>query len=206
MQLDQPGYRPKPQSYYLSSHFLRRAVALLTFLGAWQVLVATRILNPLFVASPSAIGGAFADLWSTGTYQQDVLASLGRVAVGFACGSVAAIICAYVLATTPLLEDILDWPLHAARHVSPLALVPLTVLWLGTGEPQKYALIGITVFFPVLINTYGAVRATPVQILRGAQTLGCRGRWSTFRYVVIPMSAPAIFTSPFASALRWHFW
>lgn len=174
---------------------LRRLVALGCLFGIWQVLVMTSIVNPLFVASPTSIAHEFGVLWSNGTYQQDVSSSLRRVAVGFLGGSVAAIVFGYVLATYAIIEDIVDWPLQAARSISPLALVPLTVLWLGTEELQKYVLVGITVFFPVLINVYGAVRSVPEQILRGARTMNCHGAWRTFRYVIIPMSAPAVFNA-----------
>jgi len=178
-----------------SGRLLRRMVALACLITTWQLLVVTGVLNPLFVASPGAVITEFRTLWSSGVYQEDLGTSLRRVVVGFIVGGGAAVICGYVLASSPLAEDIFDWPVQAARSISPLALVPLTVLWLGTGELQKYVLIGITVFFPVLIAVHGAVRSVPEEILRGARTLNCQGRWRTFRYVVIPISAPAIFNA-----------
>lgn len=55
-------------------------------------------------------------------------------------------------------EASIDGLVQVKRAIPTLALIPLTILWLGIGETMKIALIASSVLIPVYINTHAALR------------------------------------------------
>jgi NitT/TauT family transport system permease protein/sulfonate transport system permease protein len=89
---------------------------------------------------------------------------------------------------------------HAALHptvelLRPIpipAIVPPLILVLGIDEGLKLFVVAFSVFFPVLVNTIGGVRAVDPVALDLARTLRV-GRLARLRCVVLPASLPYIF-------------
>lgn len=166
---------------------------MMALLLVWQLMAVFEIVDDAIIASPTQTITEFGERLQDGSLLDDVYWTLRRLTVGFAAATLLGLAVGYLMATYRAVEDALDWPVQAMRSISPLALVPLTVLWFGLGETQKYVLIGITVFFPVLMNVYAAVKSVPDVLLRAAHTLGVQGGYSRFRYVILPAATPQIF-------------
>lgn len=182
----------KPARREKRRDILVRSVWMLGILLAWQAVAALEIIDDAIVASPSQTLLEFRERLGDGTLVTDTYWTLRRLAVGFVCASLLGLVVGYLMATYRGVNNALDWPVQALRSISPLALVPLTVLWFGLDETQKYVLIGFTVFFPVLLNVYAAVRNVPDVLLRAASTLGVRGGLARFRFVILPAATPHI--------------
>jgi ABC-type nitrate/sulfonate/bicarbonate transport system permease component len=58
------------------------------------------------------------------------------------------------------------------RPVSPLALLPLSILWLGIGQASKIFTIWYGCVFPILINTYSGVRSVPQSSVEATKIMG----------------------------------
>jgi ABC-type nitrate/sulfonate/bicarbonate transport system permease component len=72
-------------------------------------------------------------------------------------------------------------------------LLPLFVIWFGTGEGAKVATILFGSFFPTVIATYGGVDNVDRNLIRMGQSFGLS--WlSIVRKIVIPSALPAIFS------------
>ena len=74
-----------------------------------------------------------------------------------------------------------------------LTLFPLLLLGLGMGHASKIALIGITCFFPVVIDTYGGVRNADKYLVWNALTKGASTA-QVLRRVLLPAASPFIYT------------
>jgi NitT/TauT family transport system permease protein len=83
---------------------------------------------------------------------------------------------------------------QAMRPISPLAWIPLAILWFGVKDAAAIFLITLGAFFPIVTGTMTAVRAIPLVYVRSAQNFGLRG-FELFRRVVFPASLPQIITS-----------
>jgi NitT/TauT family transport system permease protein len=79
------------------------------------------------------------------------------------------------------------------RPVSPLAILPLAILWLGIGQASKIFVIWYGCVFPILLNTYAAVRGVPRSTVEAARTLGARTD-EVLRWVVVNHSIPMMLT------------
>jgi sulfonate transport system permease protein len=125
----------------------------------WEITVRMGWASGRLVPPPSVVFATFADLARTGELQRNTLATLGRVAAGFACGVVAATIAGAATGYSPLLRRLLDPSLQALRAIPSIAWVPLFILWLGIFEASKITLIAVGVFFPVYLGLMGAIQS-----------------------------------------------
>ncbi len=83
--------------------------------------------------------------------------------------------------------------MEAIRPLPKPALLPPLILFLGIGDTMKLVIVGLAVFFPVLINTVQGVRGVDPLLINTARTFGispARILWS----VVLPAALPFIIT------------
>ena len=78
-----------------------------------------------------------------------------------------------------MVGEFVDPVLELVRPISPVALVPLAMLWFGIGELSKYFIIIYATVIIVLLNTAAGVSRTPITRIRAAR-LPRRHRLSGF--------------------------
>jgi NitT/TauT family transport system permease protein len=83
---------------------------------------------------------------------------------------------------------------QAMRPISPLAWIPIAVLWFGVEDASAIFLIFISSIFPILTGAFTAVHTIPSVYVRSARNFGLK-RSELFRYVVFPAALPQIITS-----------
>src|SRR5437868_12036142 len=158
----------------------------------WQLL-STFIFNPFLIPPPLEVIRTAIPMIMSGEIFADVSISMSRILVGFAFGSLAAIVFGVLLGRLQLLHDLLDPIIELMRYLSPTAMIPIAVIWFGIGEISKYFLIFWGTFFIVLVNTIAGVWRAPIARQRAAECLGAN-QMQIFVLVVIPSAAPYIVT------------
>jgi len=172
--------------------FLLTAGSIAIAFLSWQVL-STFIFNPFLIPPPLEVIRTAIPMILSGEILADVSISMSRVLVGFAVGSLAAIVFGVLLGRLQLLHDLLDPIIELMRYLSPTAMIPIAVIWFGIGELSKYFLIFWGTFFIVLVNTIAGVWRAPIARQRAAECLGAN-QMQIFVLVVIPSAAPYIVT------------
>jgi sulfonate transport system permease protein len=168
---------------------LPAALALIHEMMALSGAVNLRLLPP-----PSAIFGAIVDLARSGELWTHALATLTRVAAGFAFGSLAGLAIGAVSGVSPLLRKLVDPLLQAVRAVPSIAWVPLFILWFGIFETSKITLIAVGVFFPVYLGVAGAILQVDRKIVEVGQVFRL-SRPALIRRVLLPAILPATITA-----------
>jgi sulfonate transport system permease protein len=163
----------------------RRAIAPLALLGIWIAGSATGLVPVRYFPSASTVGATAATLIQTGTLQQHLLASLGRVAVGLSIGVLIGATLALVAGLTRLGDDLVDPVMQMLRTLPPLALIPIFIVWFGIGEPAKVIVIAFATGFPIYLNLYAGIRGTDQKLVEAARTLNL-SRFQMIRRVVLP--------------------
>jgi sulfonate transport system permease protein len=171
------------------ARFRRFATPVLLVL-AWQAGVSFGVIPSHLVASPAAILETLWSLSASGELLENLLVSLGRVAVGLGIGVVAGVGFALLAGLSRIGEDAVDAPLQMGRTLPHLALVPLFILWFGIGETPKIALIGLATTFPIYLNLYNGIRGVDPKLIEAARSFGLRG-WSLIADVVLPGALPS---------------
>lgn len=167
------------------------ALAVVVALAAWQLLAYRFGLFLLFPPASTTLA-RFWELLTDGTLPQAALVSMLRILAGFLVGSAAGVGLGLALGALPLMRAATEPFVHFFRFIPPLAWFAPVLLWLGSGEVAKVALIVYTTIFIVAINTMAGVQAVPRNKIRMAGAFGA-GRARTFRSVTVPASAPYIF-------------
>ena len=83
--------------------------------------------------------------------------------------------------------------LHFLRFLPALAWIPAVMLWLGTGERAKIALLAYTTVFIVALNTMEGVARVPRNQVRAARSFGAARR-QIFFLVTIPATVAYMLT------------
>jgi ABC-type nitrate/sulfonate/bicarbonate transport system permease component len=88
-------------------------------------------------------------------------------------------------------ERNLDPLVESFRPIAAIALLPLIILWLGTGTQAAVAIVAYAAFFPILINTIAGVKRIEPNLMRAAYTMGVT-TLTRMRVVLLPAALPAI--------------
>ena len=109
--------------------------------------------------------------------ESHVLATLARVLVGFVIGAVPGIFIGVIMGVNQTVRLMLDSTLSAIYVLPKIAIFPIVMLMFANpfGEGPKVAVVALSVFFMVTINTMAGVRdIDPVFIMAG-RNYGARG-------------------------------
>jgi NitT/TauT family transport system permease protein len=129
-----------------------------------------------------------------GTLLRFAIASIYRVAVGFGLAALIGIPLGLWAGWSLRASQAIDPLLQALRPISPIAWIPLAVLWFGVQDSAAIFLICLASFFPIATGAMTAVRTIPLVYVRSAQNFGLDG-YGLFRRVVFPACLPQIITS-----------
>jgi ABC-type nitrate/sulfonate/bicarbonate transport system permease component len=144
------------------------------------------------VPSPWSTFETGAQMLSTGALAAHVGISLQRVLVGYAAGCALGVIGA-LMGRISIVRQLADPVLQLMRPISPVALVPLSIIWFGIGDMSRYFIIFYAVVIIMILNTAAGVASTPTIRLNAARCLGARPL-QIFRRVIIPSAVPYILT------------
>ena len=178
------------------SQFLRRAVITATSIAfaifVWAVF-AENFPYPDLVPTPLETLRTGSSMIANGSLFTNVAVSLERVLVGYAVGCVVGVLVGGLIARVQLIGQFAEPLLQLMRPISPVALVPLSIIWFGIGDMSRYFIIFYGVVIIMIMNTAAGVSATPNIRVNAARCLGAN-RYQLFRRVVLPSAVPYILT------------
>jgi sulfonate transport system permease protein len=172
---------------------LRRLALPLLLLGLWQLTTSLGVFHRSQLPPPVDVLRAGWELATTGQLARHVLASAGRVAQGFAWGSLFAIGLGLAVGLSRQIEETVAPTLQALRAIPSLAWVPLLILWLGIDEASKITLVAIGAFFPVYTNLVAGIRQIDRKLVEVGVAYGMRGL-DLARQVLLPAALPSLLT------------
>lgn len=168
------------------------ALTILTLAAGWSVLTYGGFVNPLFLPTPSAIFSRTVELAETGVLWSDAATSFYRITVGFLISSAVAVPLGILMGTYKVAEAAFEPTVDLIRYMPAVAFVPLTILWVGIGDGQKFLIIFIGTFFQQVLLVMDNVKRVPRDFINVGYTLGLK-EGTILRKIVLPAAAPAIF-------------
>ena len=158
-------------------------------IAAWWVAVATS--HSLFFPTPGQVALGLAELVRNGTLVHHVAASLMRVLVGYTVAVIVAIPLGVLMGWFPGVNGALNPVIQMLRPISPIAWIPLAILWFGVGNLSPMFLIFLASFFPMVVGAASGVAAVERNYIRAARNFGITGV-RLLRQVVVPAALPQI--------------
>lgn len=127
--------------------------------------------------------------------ESHVFATLMRVFIGFILGAVPGIIVGLAMGVNQTIRNMLDTTLSAVYVLPKIAIFPIMMLIFPNpfGEGPKIAVVAISAFFLVAINTMTGVRDIDPVYIQAGRNYGAN-RWQMFRHVIFPGALPVIFS------------
>jgi len=156
----------------------------------WEAVVYFGWSNGRLVPPPSKVIATIVALAQSGELTRHILATLSRVAIGFAFGVAAGTAFGAISGYWVLARQLLDPTIQALRAIPSIAWVPLFILWLGIFETSKVALIAVGVFFPVYLGVMGAILAVDRKIVEVGRIFRLSGP-AMIRRILLPAVLPA---------------
>lgn len=177
----------------------RWITSILTILGpvlvllVWEGMSRAEVINPIFFPPPSSLEETARELIRSGQLWDDTRISLTRILIGFVVAAVPGVALGLLMGLWWPLRALLG-PIAAALFAVPkIAILPLVILVFGLDEDSKVAMVAISVFFLVVINTTAAVMAVDRAYFDVARNAGAPW-WKQITTVALPGALPAIFS------------
>jgi len=164
------------------------ALAVIALLvGVWWAVVV--LTGSVVFPTPWQVVTGTLELIRDGTLWQHIGASLFRVATGFTLAVLVAVPLGLWLGWVRGAYVTLNPLFQMLRPISPIAWIPIAILWFGVGDLSPIFLIFISSVFPMIVQTTAGVRTIDRRYLRAAANFGV-SRWVLFGRVVIPAVLP----------------
>jgi len=162
------------------------------FVAAWHgaVVLSGSELFP----RPLDVVAGIVELAGKGLLLKYVVASLFRVSVGFVLAVLVGVPLGLVCGWVPRLSQALNPLIQVLRPISPIAWIPVAILWFGVDDRAPIFLIFLASVFPITVASMAAVQGIQPVYLRAARNFGL-GRAELFRRVILPATLPQVLTA-----------
>ncbi len=178
-----------------TAEFLLIAALVFAVLGVlWFLSTAAGLVRPLFLPSPGQVVSRLSELWASGQLLADMSISIYRITLGFLISTVIALPIGILIGSYRGWEAAIEPFVDFIRYMPVVAFVPLTILWTGTGDAQKFLIIFIGTFFQQVLLVMDNVKSVPRDFINLGRTLEMP-EWRILRGIVLPSAMPAIWDS-----------
>lgn len=168
----------------------------------WQ-LWAMRLPANTRAPSPSHVIAELGALLASGDLQSATAESLGRVLLGFLVAAICGITLGLLMGAFRVVRRNLDPIVETFRPIAAIAILPMAILWFGTGTPAAVFIVAYAAFFPLVINTAHGVSGVDRRLVQAALTMGV-GPSTILRTVMLPAALPSIFVGArLAMGIAW---
>src|SRR5215471_4199537 len=158
-------------------------------IAAWSAAVIAT--HSLIFPTPWAVVTGTWELIENGTLWQHISASLMRVSIGFGLAVCVAVPLGLWMGWVGGAYRTLNPLFQILRPISPIAWIPIAILWFGVGDASPVYLIFISSVFPMIVQTTVGVHTIERRYLRAAENFGVSRR-TLFKQVVIPAVLPQV--------------
>jgi NitT/TauT family transport system permease protein len=131
-------------------------LAITLFLVIWHIAVV--ISGNVLLPTPLQVVTGLAELTARGLLIKYIVASLFRVTWGFLGAALLALPLGMLLGQRWRGEALVNPLIQIFRPISPLAWIPIAILWFGVGDISAIFLIFLASFFSLLVSAMVSVR------------------------------------------------
>ncbi len=166
------------------------AVAAL-FVTAWHFAV--KLSSSDIFPTPEMVVTGTVELARRGVLFKYVVASLFRVTTGYLLAVFLGIPAGLLLGWFTRARLAFNPALQVLRPISPIAWIPIAILWFGVSDLAPIFLIFLASLFPIVTAAMASVQNIQLVYIRAARNFGVTGL-DLFRKVVFPAALPQILT------------
>ncbi len=182
---------------YMKTFFRSSFLAILCFctiILIWAMISRFSGWNDHVFPSPVTVACSIWELLANGTLIKHTIASLFRVTAGFYLAMLLGIPLGMILGRRKLFQQALNPLIQFMRPISPLAWIPLAMLWFGIGDRPAIFLIFLSSFFPLVVSTTLAVSSINPTFFQVAANFNLT-RFEVVSKIIFPAMLPSVVTA-----------
>lgn len=164
---------------------------LAAFLGIWELVAHYRIVDPFIISSPSRIVRLIGELYRENNLFPHILASLYETVLGFVIATVLGSLIAMALWWSKGLRDVLEPYLITLNSLPKIALGPIIIVWMGTGEKAiifMAVLICVIITIISMLSGFIGVDKEKIMLLQSMKA----GKLKIMIKLIIPANIPTL--------------
>ncbi len=190
---------PIPENHtHQDEHSKRRywigSIAFMLILMIWDIIARFSGWSSHIFPDPITVVSSLYELLMNGTLIRHTVASLFRVTAGFYLAIILGIPLGILLGRLQFARWLINPVIQFLRPISPLAWIPLAMLWFGIGDQPAIFLIFLSSFFPLAVSTTIAVHHINPTYLQVAANFNFT-RFETLMKVIFPAIMPEVITA-----------
>ena len=171
--------------------WIKQSIVVALIFAAWQLATSAGVWSTFVLPTPRMVLDTFYTMVRSGELLDHILISTWRVVVGFSISFVLAFLLGMLAGLRPSATVYYDHILEFLRHIPPLALIPMLILWFGIGETSRLIIIVLTMFFPVYLNVKNGFLSCDVKLLEVGEMFDFSKLQLFFR-IMFPHALPNI--------------
>src|SRR5436305_14903504 len=168
---------------FQSQRFVLPLIVVTALIFFWELVV--RLIGGTIFPGPFAVLTGMIELVRRGVLLKYVVASLFRVSAGFLLAVVVGIPLGLLIGWFGRAFQAFNPLIQMLRPISPIAWIPLAILWFGVSDAGPTFLVFQAAFFPLVVATTSGVQMVGREYIRAAQNFGITG-FKLFSTVVVP--------------------
>jgi NitT/TauT family transport system permease protein len=170
-------------------------------IAVWQGLFKSALWQDFILPSPLEVATSMVKGFQSNFYLQSILASLQRLAIGYAIALVLGLVLGLLIGRFNLLKETVGSLVLGLQGLPSICWLPLAVLWFGLNDQAIIFVVVMGALFSITLGVDAGVRNMPPIYLKAARNLGTR-RIAIYTDVIFPAAFPTI-----ASGLKqgWSF-
>jgi NitT/TauT family transport system permease protein len=166
-------------------------IGLVATLIIWQILA--MLLNRSVFPPPSQVLVVFFQIiW--GELGRHFVVSAWRVIAAVILSVLVAVPIGLGLGQTPALNRLFSPLIYIAHPIPKIVFLPIILILFGAGDASKIFIIGIILFFQILVVVRDEAAELRPELLMSVRSIGA-GRRALFRFVYFPATIPAVLTA-----------
>lgn len=172
------------------------SLGLLAVFGSWTAVTMLGLVPPEFLPTPAEVlrtlvAELTTEKFSGALLQVHALASLQKFGLSYLLAVVLGVSLGLIMGRYRYVDWLVSPIFDAVRFIPPIAWVPFSILWFGTGLLAPTMIVFMAAFAPCVVNAQRGVHLMDPVLAEAARTLGA-GPLITFRRVLLPAAMPQI--------------
>jgi len=157
----------------------------------WQLIFNASFWPDYILPSPLEVVSSLVTGFQSGLFLQSVLASLGRLGIGYSISLVFGLTLGLLIGRINLLKETVGSLILGLQALPSICWLPLAVLWFGLDDQAIIFVLIMGALFSITLGVDAGIRNTSPVYVKAARNMGAHGL-SLYTQVIIPAAFPAI--------------